>query len=98
MKKFKFNVKNVKIKDLNGVDFKEQVEKESNSKFSKMLGNFIYTAAQDLGMLELAQKIYKNQAIEMNEEENTLFKSLIEKLPYSAFIRLSITNAIVEDE
>ncbi len=55
------NLKEIKITDLDG--------QETVFDASKILGNYIYTSTGDLGMLEVAQDIYKTGTAKLNKKQ-----------------------------
>ena len=54
-------LKEIKLKDLDG--------QETIFDASKILGNYIYTSTGDLGMLEVAQDIYKKGEADLTPEQ-----------------------------
>ena len=67
----------VKVKDLEG--------RELGFDISKNFGNLIYQRTGDLGMLDVAQKIYKAEDVELTDEQK---KHLIELLKDSPFVAM----------
>ena len=64
----KLNFKQIKPKDINGKPFKDADGKDAVIDISKDFGNFIYQNTGDLGMLEVAQEIYKTGEIEVDDK------------------------------
>ncbi len=95
-KEFQFDVNNVEISDLEGNNFKNILEKQSNSTLPKMIGNFMYTSTRDLGMFEKAQKIYKSLPVLFSESEKELFVEAIKQMGYPVFVQQGIISVIKE--
>jgi len=81
------------------VNFKElpvQIELEGEAvkiDVRKDIGNFIYQNSRDLGVLELARKIYHSDGeIEMSQQELTILKTLIEESRITLPLRLALLN------
>lgn len=53
---------------------------------SKELGNYIYRETSDLGELDLAQRIYKDGEVEVNDDEIEIIKKYIDNA-YKAFVK-----------
>ena len=74
----KLNFKAVPTRDIEGNLEPRDISKE--------LGNFIYRETSDLGELDLAQRIYKDGEVEVNDDEIEIIKKYIDNA-YKAFVK-----------
>jgi hypothetical protein len=84
------NLTKIKVTGLDG----ETVEFD----MSKPVGNWIYTHTGDLGMLEVAQEIYKEGKAELSDEQKKEVVSLLEApaCPFLAAIKKEIIKQLDE--
>ena len=82
------NFKNVKVKDLEGRAISIDV--------SKNFANFIYQTTGDLGMLEVAQEIYKIGEAELTADQKTEIKQILEhpQCPFVAIVKRELLNLL----
>ena len=74
----KLNFKAVPTRDIEGNLEPRDISKE--------LGNYIYRETSDLGELDLAQRIYKDGEVEVNDAETETIKKYIDNA-YKAFVK-----------
>jgi hypothetical protein len=74
----KLNFKAVPTRDIEGNLEPRDISKE--------LGNYIYRETSDLGELDLAQRIYKDGEVEVNDAEIEIIKKYIDNA-YKAFVK-----------
>lgn len=74
----KLNFKAVPTRDIEGNLEPRDISKE--------LGNYIYRETSDLGELDLAQRIYKDGEVEVNDAEIEIIKKHIDNA-YKAFVK-----------
>lgn len=79
---------NLIITDLDGKELKFDV--------SKTLGNHIYQTTGDLGMLEVAQDIYKNGEIEITEQVKAGLNEVVNnpQFPFLAVVKKKILEML----
>jgi len=82
------NFKEVSITDLAG--------KKLTFDVSKSLGNHIYQTTGDLGMLEVAQEIYKNGKIELTDQVRIGLTEIVNnpQFPFLAVIKKELLNQL----
>ena len=82
------NFKEIKLKDLEG--------NEAVYDVSKSLGNIIYQSTADLGMLDVAQQIYKKGSIDLTDEaKEELLRILSDtRTPLIAVVKQELINRI----
>lgn len=81
----KVDFRNVELKDIEG--------KVELYDLSKELGNAIYKKTADLGELDLAQRIYKEGEVEINDAEKEVIKKYV-KQNFLAFVQLSVNEML----
>ena len=74
----KLNFKTIPTRDIEGNLEPRDISKE--------LGNYIYRETSDLGELDLAQRIYKDGEVEVNDAEIEIIKKYIDSA-YKAFVK-----------
>lgn len=72
----------IKLTDIEG-------NKVKDDGLSKVLGNAIYTTTKDLGMLEIAQQIYKGEGVELDDEQKEEIKNIVQQ-NFAAFAQKPI--------
>lgn len=60
---------------------------------SKELGNAIYKKTADLGELDLAQRIYKQGEVEIDDAEKEVIKKYV-KQNFLAFVQLAVNEML----
>lgn len=85
----KLNFKSVPTRDIEGNLEPRDISKE--------LGNFIYRETSDLGELDLAQRIYKDGEIEVNESEIEIIRRYINN-GYKAFVKKAFEEMVSDIE
>ncbi len=88
----KINFKEIRVKPLMG---NEQV-----LDISKHFGNFLYINTADLGMLEIAQQIYKNGIAEINEEMKEELLAILRHrdCTFAAVVKQKLIDTILESK
>lgn len=81
----KVDFRKVELKDIEG-----NIE---NYDLSKELGNAIYKKTADLGELDLAQRIYKQGEVEIDDTEKEVIKRYV-KENFLAFVQLSVNEML----
>lgn len=84
----KINFRNIKVKDLDGNELSYDV--------SKSLGNFIYKVTPDLGMFQLAQRMYNEGEVEIPEELKEQLVRIIShpQCPFIAIVKQNILEQL----
>lgn len=87
----KINLTNIEVKNLDG--------EVRAFDISKNFANYIYQRTVDLGMLDVAQEIYKKGEVEINEDQQKEIVTLINlpECPFIAMIKRQLLN-LMEDE
>ncbi|MCW0484072.1 hypothetical protein [Gaoshiqia sediminis] len=82
------NFSNLIITDLDGKELKFDV--------SKTLGNHIYQTTGDLGMLEVAQTIYKKGEVELTEQVKTGLTEVVNnpQFPFLAVVKKKLLEEL----
>lgn len=82
------NFSNLIITDLEGKELKFDV--------SKTLGNHIYQTTGDLGMLEVAQAIYKNGEIELTDQVKAGLAEVVNnpQFPFLAVVKKKLLEEL----
>lgn len=81
----KVDFRKVELKDIEG-----NIE---NYDLSKELGNAIYKKTADLGELDLAQRIYKQGEVEIDDAEKEVIKRYV-KENFLAFVQLAVNEML----
>ena len=81
----KLNFKAVPTRDIEGNLEPRDISKE--------LGNYIYRETSDLGVLDLAQRIYKDGEVEANESEIEIIRKYIDS-GYKAFVKKAFEEMV----
>lgn len=81
----KLNFKAVPTRDIEGNLEPRDISKE--------LGNYIYRETSDLGELDLAQRIYKDGEVEVNENEIEIIRKYINN-GYKAFVKKAFEEMV----
>lgn len=85
----KLNFKAVPTRDIEGNLEPRDISKE--------LGNFIYRETSDLGELDLAQRIYKDGEVKVNENEVEIIRRYINN-GYKAFVKKAFEEMVSDIE
>ena len=83
----KYNFSSIKLTDIEGTEAKE-------ASLNKPLGNAIYAQTQDLGLVDVARKIYKGEEVELDKGEVEEVKRIIEdpQVGFLAFAKKAILD------
>lgn len=81
----KVDFRKVELKDIEG-----NIELYN---LSKELGNAIYKKTADLGELDLAQRIYKEGEVEIDDAEKEVIKKYV-KQNFLAFVQLAVNEML----
>lgn len=83
------------------IDFREIVlidlaGHKSKVDISKLLGNYIYQTTGDLGMFDIAQKMYKEGKVEMTEEIKAGLTAILknQQCPFVAIVKTRLIEMI----
>ncbi len=84
----KIDFRELKVKDLDGNELIYDV--------SKSLGNFIYKVTPDLGMFQLAQKMYNEGEVDIPDELRDQFVAIVShpQCPFVAIIKQNILESL----
>ena len=83
------NLTKIKTTDLEGNEMIYDV--------SKTLGNIIYQSTGDLGMLEVAQQMYKTGEIELTDEQKMEIVALLQdkRCPLIAIVKQALLTELI---
>ena len=96
-KTYRFDVAKVKLEDLDGNSYKEELEKSVGKPFCKSLGNGFHVNNPDFDIMPKAELIHANKAVTFTESEAETFKAYVkEKLPYAPFVQYAVLKQLVE--
>ena len=91
------NEENKKILlDFTGVMVEEKIGEYVQRDLSKPLGNSIHQRVGDIGLDEIARKIYHEGKIEVDEKMAVAIKSIIENGDFVLFIRQALCKVVDE--
>lgn len=85
----KIDFRELKVKDLDGNELVYDV--------SKSLGNFIYRVTPDIGMFQLAQKMYNDGEVEIPDELKEQLVAIVShpQCPFVAIIKQTILDKLI---
>ena len=96
----KLNFKQIKPKNIEGENFKDEQGKDVVIDIAQDFGNFIYQNTGDLGMLEVAQEIYKKGEIEVTDKVRSeiLLRLEAPNCPFLAVVKQELITKLNSDE
>lgn len=96
-KTYRFDIAKVKLEDLDGNSYREELEKKTGKPFCKALGNGFYVNNPDFDIMPKAELIHANKAVIFTVSEAETFKSYVkEKLPYAPFVQYAVLKQLTE--
>lgn len=98
-KTYRFDVAKVKLEDLEGNSYREELEGKIGKPFCKSLGNGFYVNNPDFDIMPKAEQIHANKAVTFTDSEAETFKAYVkEKLPYAPFVQYAVLKQLIEEE
>lgn len=79
-----------KVYDFTSLEVEEKFDKFVERDLSKPIGNAIHRGTDDLGIDELARKIYRDGKVEMNEEDAELIFAILMASDLLAYVKVTI--------
>ncbi len=87
----KIDFTKLELKGIDGAPLKDGSGQTVTVDISKVLGNYIYNETRDLGELELAQRVYKDGAVDLTAEETNVLGGYI-KAAFKAVVQQSYND------
>ena len=85
------NFTRLELKGIDGAPLKDGNGQPVAVDISKVLGNYIYNETRDLGELELAQRVYKDGAVDLTPEEINILGGYV-KAAFKAVVQQSYND------
>lgn len=79
-----------KIYDFTSLEVEEKFDQFVKKNLSKPIGNAIHRGTDDIGIDELARKIYRDGKVKMNEEDAKLIFAILMASDLLAYVKVSI--------